>query len=274
MWTRPGFVVAGGTVVAIVILGAVLAVTAGDDDEPSTAEPSQTPSANPFEPAPDTNSESVCGLEGDVMEGTVSAGPEADWSYQGTTAYPTSPIYGPADTFTANDVRFCFQRSPEGALFAAANALAQSADPDSVEAWGTYFLARGSAKDELLAENSGETSTSGSRVNLVGFRVLSYDGDTALVDLATQGAVEGQSFTMSIVYDLVWESGDWKLVVDDPDAPLDAAMIPDLAGYVSWGHERWRRVKGLIGSYRSAAWRTLQVRSTPSRTRSTTSPTR
>jgi hypothetical protein len=38
-----------------------------------------------------------------------------------------------------------------------------------------------------------------------------------------------------MVYLLAWEAGDWKLSVTDPNAPINVANIPDLAGYISWG---------------------------------------
>ena len=73
------------------------------------------------------------------------------------------------------------------------------------------------------------------RVEVAGFRLLAYDGQTARVDVAVRGATGGQTVNLSMVYLLVWEGGDWKLSVTDPNAPINVANIPDLAGYISWG---------------------------------------
>src|SRR5690625_1677850 len=145
-FTRPGFLVAAVLIGAIVVVGAVLgilnATRAGDDPSepsPTTAEPapSATSPSSTVEPA---GNESVCGLEdGNSDEDTLSVAPDAEWQFQGTTAYPTSPTYGPGAT-DDNGVRYCFQRSPEGAVFAAANAVVQGSDAATSTHWINYFL--------------------------------------------------------------------------------------------------------------------------------------
>ena len=44
----------------------------------------------------------------------------------------------------------------------------------------------------------------------------------------------GQTVNLSMVYDLVWEAGDWKLVVTNPAAPINVAQIPNVSGYIAW----------------------------------------
>lgn len=235
-FTRPGYIAAAVLVALVVVLGIVIAiVNATRADEPDPApEPSPTTSAAPTSEPDVAGSASVCGLKGKDLTGTLSTAPEAEWAYQGTTAYPTSPEYGPGVT-TADGVRYCFQHSPTGALFAAANAVVQGTDPNTVLAWLTYFVADGPARDELLSSSTGSTGTEGGRVQIAGFRVLAYEDDSATVDIAVRGSSAGQSVNLSMVYRLIWEAGDWKLQVDDPEAPIDVATIPDLAGYISWG---------------------------------------
>lgn len=147
-------------------------------------------------------------------------------------AYPTSSKAGPADI--KSGVRTCFQHSPEGALFAAANAVVQGSDKATVKAWLDYFVT-GSARDEVLSAGAGSSTASGIRVKIVGFRVLAYDGSSARIDVAVRGSASGKTINLSMVYPLVWENGDWKLNVTDASAPIDVATIPDLAGYISWG---------------------------------------
>lgn len=67
-----------------------------------------------------------------------------------------------------------------------------------------------------------------------GFRILAYDGSSARVDVGSRGSVQGQTVTVSGVYELVWQDGDWKLSTDVPE-PLNVAAIPDLTGYIAWG---------------------------------------
>lgn len=170
-----------------------------------------------------------------MLEGTLSAAPAAEWAFQDTTAYPTSPEFGPGET-NADGVRYCFQHSPEGAVFAAANAVVQGSDSELVGAWLDYFVADGPHRDAVLSQGAGTGgSGQGVRVEVAGFRLLAYDGQTARVDVAVRGATGGQTVNLSMVYLLVWEGGDWKLSVTDPNAPINVANIPDLAGYISWG---------------------------------------
>ncbi|WP_146750806.1 hypothetical protein [Actinomyces sp. Z5] len=185
-------------------------------------------------------STSVCGLTGEVtVQARLAKAPDVDyWDYQGTTAYPVSEQYGPGATADTG-YRYCFQHSPEGAVFAAANAVAHGDASDSdIVSWMTYFLAEGHSREELLSQdvddNSGGTgSTQGTRTQVSGFKLLSYDGQNAKVDVAVTGSVNGQVVYLSMVYELVWEDGDWKLVVDDPVAPINVATIPSVAGYIA-----------------------------------------
>lgn len=240
-FTRPGFIVSAVVVALVLVLGAILGtvgIVNATRDEP-TAAPTTTTSekgaAKPSEPAEEpAGGASICGLEGEVLEGTVEKAPAADWEFQGTVGYPTSSEYGPAKT-DETGVRSCFQRSPEGAVLMATNGMAQGSDPETAESWLRYALAEGPARDALLAESEETTSGDGVRLQLVGFRVLNYDGDRAVVDLAIEGSGDGQTITMSAVYTLIWEAGDWKLEAKNPEAPVDYSTIPDASGYVEWG---------------------------------------
>ncbi|WP_454044647.1 hypothetical protein [Cellulosimicrobium sp. Marseille-Q8652] len=236
-FTRPGFIAAAVVVALVVVLGIVIAIvnaTRSDDPAPAPSSPSPTMSAAPTsEPSDVADGASVCGLEGVELSGTLSIAPEAEWAYQGTTAYPTSPEYGPRET-TADGVRFCFQHSPTGALFMAANALVQGSDPAVSGAWVDYSLADGPYRDELIGQVGDTSGSEGTRMNLAGFRMLAYDGDTARVDLAVRASSGGQNVTLSGVYELVWQDGDWKISADVAQ-PLNTATVPDLAGYITWG---------------------------------------
>ncbi|MFS0700056.1 hypothetical protein AB6N24_08815 [Cellulomonas sp. 179-A 4D5 NHS] len=239
-WTRPSFITAAIVVAIVVMLGAALAIRALTNDDANAAPPEPTASASASaEPSPTSDDEaagtdaSICGLEGVETTGTVTMAPAGEWAFQGTTAYPTSPEFGPGQADTTG-ARFCFQHSPEGALFMAANAVVQASDPATASAWAQEVLAQGQFYDQLLSELGTPSPESNSRVNIVGFRLLAYDGKTARVDIALRGTFDAQTATVSGVYELVWQSGDWK-ISSDVQEPLNVAVIPDLAGYVSWG---------------------------------------
>jgi hypothetical protein len=245
-FTRGGFVAAAVVVALIVVLGIVIVIVNAtrDDPEPTpttstSAEPTTAPTAEPTSELTEVaGGASVCGLPGEVTEtARLTSAPTVDeWAYQGTVAYPVSAQYGPAATDEAGGFRYCFQRSPEGAVFAAVNAVVQGADFETMGAWLDYFLANGPHRDTVLSQDAGtSTADQGVRIEIAGFRLLAYDGQTARVDVAVRGATGGQTVNLSMVYLLAWEAGDWKLSVTDPNAPINVANIPDLAGYISWG---------------------------------------
>ena len=235
-FTRPAFLVAAVVVILIVVVGIVVVVVNLNhhDPSPSTVPSSSASAAPTTKPSEVAGGASVCGLHGKVLTGTLSTAPDATWKYDGTIAYPTSSEYGPAKT--SNDgVRYCFQHSPEGALFASANALVAASSTTAQQAWLNYFLADGPHKQSILDSlaSGSSSSTSGTRLNIAGFRVLSYDGSAATVDVAVEGSTDQGSITGSFVYDLVWQAGDWKLSADTAQ-PFSFAVIPDLAGYIQW----------------------------------------
>lgn len=245
---RAGLIIAcviGALVLATGLVLGILNATGNGPDSGAATDPLSAPSSAPTQeapPAPDDRS--VCGLQGESASDKVTSAPETVWEYQDVTAYPTSAEFGPRET-SPEGVRFCFQRSPQGALFAAANAVVQGDGP-AAWAWANYFLSEDAEnRQELLGEAKSDTDTdsdpgtdsgnqSDIRANIAGFRVLSYDGDTARIDLAVRAMVSGRAVYVSTVYDLSWENGDWKLLSQDQSDPIRYAEIPDLTGYVNW----------------------------------------
>lgn len=233
---RPGWIASAAVLAAVLVMGLVAAVYSATRADPAPAPSVASSPALTGTSAPTTSpaaaAESVCGLAGITTEGTLATAPKATWQYQGTTAYPTSPTYGPGET-KKSGVRYCFQHSPEGALFAAANAVVQGSDPSVSEEWGQYVLGQGEYRDQLLGQLGSTSTSEGRRMNIVGFRILSYDGSSARVDLAIRASAKAEAVALSGVYELVWQDGDWKISADVP-APLDVSSVPDLAGYVAW----------------------------------------
>ena len=235
-FTRPGFIAAAFVVVLVVVLGIVLAIVNANEDDPGPTPTSTGTSAAPTtDPTAAAGGESVCGLDGAELDtAQLTTAPVVDeWAFQGTAAYPTSEEFGPA---ASNPVgfRYCFQHTPEGALFAAAYASIVSTDPAVVQDWIEYFTAPGPYRDQLIQTPAGGGDSGDVRLRVAGFRLLAYDGTSARVDVALVSSVDGQSVTLSAVYPLVWSGGDWKVSTDSPE-PGSVASIPDLVGYIPWG---------------------------------------
>lgn len=233
------FVAAAVVVVVIVILGIVVAVrVARAGDAPPPPAPPSASAGSPGSASPsieDDPAASICGLTPASDEGQLDAPPAAVWQFEGTTAYPTSQEYGPGRT-AAEGYRFCYQNSVTGAVFAASNAVAQgaSSDESAVAAWAQYFVSEGAGRSKILAELSQPRNTSGGvRMSIVGVRVLSYSGSTARIDLALETSGSARTVLASAVYELTWESGDWKLNSESPQ-PFDFSTIAGVDGYVPW----------------------------------------
>ena len=236
LFTRPAFVVAAVVVLVIILLGVVVAIRVASSNDATAPPTSSPPPTDSFSPAPSSDpSSSVCGLtESSVSNETLTTPPAAAWQYEGTTAYPTSPEFGPGEKADAG-YRFCFQHSAAGAVFATANALAPPTDAAARQAWIEYFVSTGPNRDELLndMQNDQSTDPTGVRIKVLGFKVLSYDDSTARVDIAVEASGSGQTVTGSYVYELTWQDGDWKLNSDAP-TPFNFSTVPSAAGYVPW----------------------------------------
>lgn len=234
-FTRPGFIVGAVVVAALIVTAIVLTVlnlNRGSEAAPPAPEPSSSATTSAAPSPEPSGGASVCGLGGERLSGKVTTAPAAEWKFQDVYAFPTSTTYGPGKT-AMEGYPYCFQRSPEGALFAAANVTIIGFGPaDQRQAFLEYALADGSYRDTLLSAD-GASAPSDVRAAIAGFRVLAYDGDSARVDIAFRGSSNGQSITGSAVYELVWADGDWKLDASMPE-PARVAQLPDLSGYVSW----------------------------------------
>lgn len=241
---KPGFIVAAVVIGLLAILGIALGIRAlvvpADPDAgqstpttaPTTSEPSTPePTAEPADDEP-----SVCGLDAVAMEGGVTSVPETTWEYAGagSVALPTSANFGPGvtDSFAS-----CFARTPEGAIFAGAVSVVQAASltGSARTEWAEYLIGDGPQRDQLLADSSSQSDaqTSGIEMSISGFRLLEYDGDTALVNIAATGRGDGEEVVLSTTYALVWQDGDWKIDATQT-SPAASVLVPDLGGFTRW----------------------------------------
>lgn len=232
-FTRPGFI-AAVAVIAVVVLVGMIAVVSGllsrQDPGPTPTE-TATATATADPDAPTADDLSVCGLEGFERTSSLDAAPENDWELVGTIAAPTSGAAGPG--VVDDGFRSCFAHTAEGALYAAVNFLAIGTD-DTIRPRLPELVAEGPGRDaaeEALASGSGG-GIAGPRAQVAGFRIGSYDGTNVTVDLALN---YNDGRLISAPLKLVWEDGDWKMVLTDTGAlPLDAALLSNLGGYIPW----------------------------------------
>lgn len=212
-FTKKGFIASAIVLFVVVVLGVYLIWSPGDDDEePQTSEPVQEEEPveeQPEEDDAEPNGESVCGLPGVAEHGeSLTRAPESDgWDYEGNMSYPVSAEYGPAEV-EASGYRYCFSQTPEGAIFFAANALDQG-EADHASEWIDYAVSEGEHRDSLI-QAVGAGAGEEIRLDVVGFRVLSFSPDEAVVHLAVDGQAQGETVQLSAEFYLVWEDGDWK----------------------------------------------------------------
>ncbi len=224
-------------VAAIVVLGLVLSLTNifGDQTEPTTNASAPSPStATATATATQTaqNEASVCGLEAVELSGTVTTAPTATWALVGTTAAPSIEGQGPGK-IDGDGFRSCYARTPTGALLAASNLLAMGSEaPLLGPKMNERLTVPGPGRDAAMARPPSQVDSSGVRIQIAGFRINRYDGNTADVDIAIRtstGVIAAQVFTLK------WVEGDWKVVLaDSGDLPSPMSQLPSLSGYVAW----------------------------------------
>lgn len=235
---RRGFVVSAVAVAVLVIVAVVVIVNGITKPEDPATSSTQTPqssaSAAPSAPSVDAGGASICGLNTVKMSGNLSAAPDATWAYLDTISFPVSKTSGPGNSDPVKTMN-CFERTPEGAVFAAAAGMAQLSSPTNNVGWIKSNVVAGSVKDQMLASARGETTTNDgqTRTTFSGFKLLAYDGDSARVDLGVTGAGKGKTIYMSMIVPLVWENGDWKMSFAEADM-RSPAQLPNLAGYAMW----------------------------------------
>ncbi|MEZ7757268.1 hypothetical protein O5Y58_17265 [Microbacterium paraoxydans] len=233
---RPGWiaaaVVVGLLIVAAVVVWIVSSVSSSDDPEPAPQPSDSSTSA----PAPSEGAEggsSICGLDQVEMSGTLDTAPATTWEFAGTTPFPVSDEFGPADT-TDSGIKMCFARTPEGAALAASVGVGYLMSPDTIQAWRESALAEGPIRDQVLSTPPTEDVSSEVRTEVTAFRLLSYDGDSARVDVGVTVTGSGKTAYLSIVMPLIWENGDWKVNYSESDLTERPAQLPNLAGYIYW----------------------------------------
>ncbi|WP_104181679.1 hypothetical protein [Arthrobacter sp. B0490] len=238
-WATPRFLMSAVAVLLLIIVGIILFVWVGNDDESDAAPPAQTQAATPTPSATVASSdESVCGL--DATGGTtLTAAPEdVEWEFIGGIAAPKSAEHGPGVVDEQTGVRSCYSHTPEGALLAVAGQAASSGDPELYLETVRTLSVDGRGKDVTIERAQRSISEGGTNppIEIAGFRLLSYTGDEATVEIvaSADSGAELVYFTSSAV--MQWIDGDWytKYKDDGSSGPVDG-QVSDLSGYVLWG---------------------------------------
>jgi hypothetical protein len=215
--------------VLVFIVGAVARSAGGHH-----ASPVATHTSGPTDPSSETSADkSVCGLPGFAASGTLNAAPPTKWVLVGTVAAPTERATVGPGVVKGDGFRSCYEHTPTGALFAAANYLALTSDARYAGNVLRDLLVPGHGQQAAIASEASSPQSSSLRVQLAGFAIDSYSAKAATVDLAVTNEANGEF--VSIPLELQWSGGDWKLVVTSAGTvPLTATGLADLGGYTPW----------------------------------------
>lgn len=226
---------AGGVAAAVLVLGG-LAVVLWPHSGPETGTSSSGTESGP------SRTVTACATW-QVTEQTptppeLAAPPAVTWSLVGGIAAPSSPDTGPASD---SPVLWCYSPTSAGALVALSNFYAQSQDK-SINRTDllTWTIADTPSRTYALAEAEGRP-VSGEPPNrqnptIRGYRFVSYTpGQAAEIDLVHEW--KGQ--LVSGIYDLRYESGDWRVVLpaswEFDGRVISATTDLDTTYYTPWG---------------------------------------
>ena len=228
-YKRKGFNFGAVLFVVLFLAATVIGLTSsrGGGDEVATPAATSSPAAAPQVAASD---KSVCGLPGYEETGTLTEAPATTWTFVGSMAAPGSEQAGPGAI--GNDgVRSCYAHTVDGAVTAVANIWAMGSDARLARLSLEKMTAPGAGRDAAIAANIPPANT-GLSVQIVGVKVLSYDGRDATVDVAFRSST-GQ--LLSFPAPVTWAEGDWKSVLtDDGQPPLRPVALQSLGGYIPW----------------------------------------
>jgi hypothetical protein len=212
--------------VLVFIVGAVARSAGGHHASPATHTASPTNSSS--ETAAD---KSVCGLPGFAASGTLDSAPPTKWVLVGTVAAPTERTTVGPGVVKGDGFRSCYEHTPTGALFAAANLLALDSDQSLLKEVAENLIAPGPGRTALMAQSSTPPDAT-TRYQIAGFNIDSYARSTATVDLAINTSTGD---LVSFPIQMQWVGGDWKAKTTSTGGfPLQPASLADLGGYTPW----------------------------------------
>lgn len=227
--------IAAAIVVGLIVLAAIIVLVTSlqggsNVEAPPTSTPSSSPTGSPTaEPVEDP---SVCGLEGFETENTLGSAPDTEWELVGTVAAPTDSS-GAGPGTVDNGFRSCYAHTAEGALYAAVNYIALASDSRNVPRL-PELVEPGPGRDAALENSTDAPEASNTRLQVAGFKVNSYDGQEAVIDVVWEVTSKDNALVSSPTV-LHWVDGDWKLVLSEEGAPpFASSQIENLGGYIPW----------------------------------------
>ncbi len=172
--------IAAAVVIAIVLAGVAVSWRIATRPDPAPTTTVQPSASMPV-------ADGQCPAGRIELGGTVTAAPQTMWVLVGKMAAPTVTDAGPA-VIDTDGYRHCYARTPTGALVAAANLAAMGSDPTLAQpARRRRTDARSAARLGCWPAPQPTLGASGG-AQLRGFRMVSYDGTTAVIDLGLQAA--------------------------------------------------------------------------------------
>ncbi len=115
--------------------------------------------------------------------------------------------------------------------------MVQGSDADLAERNVIENVAPGAGQEKALqatreALSEGSIGSIDERVQIAGFQVLEYTESTATIDLAVRSS---NGVVASVISQLVWLEGDWKIVLQENGQPaVPIRGLDSLAGYLLW----------------------------------------
>jgi hypothetical protein len=219
-WSRPSVLLSGALLLALALLGVVLAATRDADNGHSATTPPAI--ARPSTAAANASAGS-CELPAGSQAVPSSSPPPAQWDTVGSMQVPQNPaVFGPERS--SGPWNTCFAHDPAGALLAAMNLWAEGTAVPAGELF--QRLAVGAPKN--LGSNA--QLDSDGPVQFAGYGYDSYTPSRAQVQVVFQGP-EGK--LLAVVTSMVWREGDWRYAFPLGGTPA-MQVVTDLSGYVAW----------------------------------------
>jgi hypothetical protein len=225
-------------IVAAIVALAIFVVVSnlGARTDPSANSPTfsseTTASPTPAESTADDET-SFCGLTAVELTGTLTEAPNATWQLLGTIYVPAVDGHGPGK-IEGDGYRHCYSRTPTGAVLAMANYYAMASIEALREKNARVKVAPGPGRDAAIRklETPQAPPTGNVTYQVVGFRVLYYDGNTAMVEAALEFS---DGVKMAWIMDLVWAEGDWKTQYTNEGKTRNRpTAIQTLHGFIEW----------------------------------------
>lgn len=184
-----------------------------------------------------TPTDSVCGLGRVATEGSVGT-PEAEWVTWQHMHLPVNAEHGPG---MREPAPHCFERSPQGGMFAASAFALQLTNPKYIDDadLGRLFVGSEEAVAAQLEQLAPlRTRFDGADSALAGFRMVSYTPEEMVIEMAVTSFDGSETLRTGVLLNLVWADGDWYLdaeaATEGAEAPVTMTELPDVVGFQSW----------------------------------------